>query len=252
VNEQNQLLRIIPLISIIIPTLQEEKILARTLKQFSSSLRDKFRFEVIVSDGGSTDDSIRIAGEYSDKVIIHTGKSKQNISMGRNQGARAAQGAILIFLNADVIIEDPEKFLLQMLEDMRDGRIVAATCNVNIYPKEELIRDWVFHNFFNGYFWLLNILGMGMGRGECHVIRKDVFEKVDGYNETMAAGEDYELFLRLHRLGKIKFVRELTVFESPRRFRKYGYLWISILWFLNALSVFLFDRPMTDEWKPVR
>ena len=177
---------------------------------------------------------------------------KQNISMGRNQGAWVAQGDVLIFLNADVIIEDPNKFFSLMLNAIGGDQIVAATCNVNIYPAQERISDWMFHNFFNGYFWLLNLLGMGMGRGECHVIKTEVFKKVNGYNETMAAGEDYELFLRLHRLGKIKFVRQLTVFESPRRFRKYGYLWISILWFINALSVFLFDRSMVDEWKPVR
>ena len=239
-------------ISIIIPTLQEEKALRDTLLQFTSSLRRQFNLEIIVSDGGSADNTVKIGREYADKIIVHSDKMKQNISMGRNQGAWVAQGDVLIFLNADVIIEDPNKFFSLMLNAIGGDQIVAATCNVNIYPAQERISDWMFHNFFNGYFWLLNLLGMGMGRGECHVIKTEVFKKVNGYNEMMAAGEDYELFLRLHRLGKIKFVRQLTVFESPRRFRKYGYLWISILWFINALSVFLFDRSMVDEWKPVR
>ena len=241
-----------PQISIIIPTLQEGKYLKRTLEQFPQSVRDSFHIEIIVSDGGSTDTTLRIANDYADKVITHTAKTKQNISMGRNRGACVAKGDILIFLNADVVIEDIPKFFRLMIAAIQDKRFAAATCNVNIYPEEERISDWMFHNFFNGYFWCLNLIGMGMGRGECHVVRKEVFNEVNGYNESMAAGEDYELFLRLHRMGKIKFVRQLTVFESPRRFRKYGYIWISILWFLNALNVFLFDRSMVDEWKPVR
>ena len=239
-------------ISIIIPTLQEEKALRDTLLQFSSSLRRQFNLEIIVSDGGSADNTVKIGREYADKIIVHSDKMKQNISMGRNQGAWVAQGDVLIFLNADVIIDDPNKFFSLMVNAIGGDQIVAAPRNANLYPPQGRISDWMFHNFFNGYFWLLNLLGMGMGRGECHVIKTEVFKKVNGYNETMAAGEDYELFLRLHRLGKIKFVRQLTVFESPRRFRKYGYLWISILWFINALSVFLFDRSMVDEWKPVR
>jgi predicted glycosyltransferase involved in capsule biosynthesis len=93
---------------------------------------------------------------------------------------------------------------------------------------------------------------MGMGRGECQVVKRKTFEQIGGYNESIAAGEDYELFLRLEKTGKIRFVREVTVFESPRRFRKYGYLSISLLWFINGVSVLLFDRSVTDEWKPVR
>lgn len=241
-----------PQISIIIPTLLEEKTLVRTLEQFSPALHKQFGLEIIVSDGGSTDATLAIAREGSDMVIEHVGPSPQNISVGRNRGAAASHGEILVFLNADVMIEEPEKFLSTMLRVMGDGHIAAATCNVNIYPEEERLSDWLFHNFINGYFWLLNVLGKGIGRGECHVVRKKAFEDVGGYDEAIAAGEDVELFRRLGKGGTIIFVRTLTVFESPRRFRKHGYLWITLLWILNDLGVVFIRRSIVDHWEPVR
>lgn len=251
-HNQDPSLSEVPRVSVIIPTLEEERTLRRTLEQFSTDLRKTFQLEIIVSDGGSTDCTLAIARDLADVVIEHDGTCRQNISRGRNRGARAARGEILFFLNADVHIEDPDKFFRMMIEAVENKQVAGATCNVNIYPEEATMLDWAFHNFFNGYFWLLNIFGMGMGRGECQVVRKRTFEQMGGYNESIAAGEDYELFLRLEKTGRIKFVRDVTVFESPRRFRKYGYLSISLLWFINGVSVLLFDRSVTDEWKPVR
>ncbi|MDI6766751.1 MAG: glycosyltransferase [Bacteroidota bacterium] len=241
-----------PLISIVIPTLQEERIITRTLTQFSQALREQFHLEIIVSDGGSTDETLTLAARLADKVVPHIDKERQNISIGRNRGAQAAEGEIIVFINADVLIENVQRFFLEISDTMKNRAVVGATCNVNIYPEEQLVKDWMFHNFYNGYFWFLNLLGMGAGRGECHVVRKEIFERVSGYNPKFAAGEDYDLFLRMQKFGKIKFIRTLTVFESPRRFRKYGYLWISILWFLNAISVLFFHRSLVDHWKTIR
>jgi len=238
--------------SIIIPTLQEGKLLFNTLRQFTAEIRHKFNIEIIVSDGGSTDDTISIAQSYANRVVQKEAGSKQNISIGRNEGAKIATGEILIFINADVVIEDINKFFLTLSDVFGDNTIIAATCNVNIYPEEQTIKDWIFHNCFNGYFWILNLIGIGMGRGECHVVRREVFEKLNGYNNKLAAGEDFEFFMRLKKVGKVKFIRNLTVYESPRRFRRYGYFWITLQWFLNSVSVLFFKHSFVDNWEPIR
>jgi glycosyltransferase involved in cell wall biosynthesis len=95
-------------ISVIVPTLNEEKLLERMLRQFTPSLVDRFRIELVVSDGGSVDRTLEIAREHAHTVVTNGEGIKQTIAMGRNLGARRAKGSVLIFLNADTLIGDPE------------------------------------------------------------------------------------------------------------------------------------------------
>ena len=58
--------------SIIIPTLNEEKALPKLLEQLSDKkYKNKYSYEIIISDGGSTDNTLTIADQYTDKIIIH-------------------------------------------------------------------------------------------------------------------------------------------------------------------------------------
>jgi glycosyltransferase involved in cell wall biosynthesis len=172
--------------------------------------------------------------------------------MGRNIGANHAKGGIFVFLNADTVIENPPLFFATICKVMNNPGIIASTCRVNIYAEEERFSDKLFHNFFNYYFWLLNIIGIGMGRGECQIVRRDEFFEVKGYNETLAAGEDFNLFVKLRKRGKIAFIGSLVARESPRRFRKYGYRRVVVQWFLNSISVLFRGKSISDHWEPVR
>lgn len=241
-----------PAVSVIIPTLEEEKGIISLLSQFTPELRKKFKLEVIVSDGGSRDQTGEIARKYADVFVCPGYPEIQTIALGRNRGANASRGDVLMFFNADVRLDQPEVFIRTMLDVIDDDSIAAATCNVLVNPEEETAADKLFHSGFNYYCRLLNFIGMGMGRGECHVLRRTLFERVGGYNEHIAAGEDYELFLRLGKHGSIAFVPSLTVFESPRRYRAFGYVRIAFLWFLNGLSVLFFRRSLSKSWIPIR
>lgn len=239
-----------PRFSVVIPAYQEEKIILHLLRQLCEALRKSADAEVIVSDGGSTDCTREFARSHADLLVEADGP--QNIAAGRNRGARSARGEILVFLNADVRLDDPARFFRIMGEVMAEPGTVAATCNVLVNPEEERASDYCFHHLFNLYCRFLNAIGMGMGRGECHVIRRSAFEAAGGYREEITAGEDYELFMRMRRSGGVRFVRSLAVFESPRRYRVYGYARITALWFLNGLSVLFRGRSMSKTWIPVR
>lgn len=239
-------------ISVIIPALNEEKLLERLLIQFDQEIKRKFDLEVIVSDGGSTDQTIEIANKFSDRVILHKEKFRQNISQGRNAGAKKSLGDVLIFLNADTGVKDLDFLLSESLNEIFANSVTAIACPIFIFPDEEKFSDKTFHFFYNNYVRMLNKYFMGMGRGECHIISRDKFFEANGYNEKLAAGEDYDLYVRLKKIGKLKFRKDLIVFESPRRYRKFGYARVFWDWAKNSVAVTLFNRSISKTWEAVR
>ena len=97
--------------SVIVPTLNEAKLLPDLLKQLTDArLKELYKPEIIVSDGGSIDDTVKIALDYADIITVHTGDKLQTIAEGRNKGAEFASGDILMFFNGDVRIKEPLNF----------------------------------------------------------------------------------------------------------------------------------------------
>jgi glycosyltransferase involved in cell wall biosynthesis len=239
-------------ISVIVPTLNEEKLLERMLKQFTPALVERYHIDIVVSDGGSADGTLAIAARHAHTVVTNPEGIKQTIAMGRNIGARSARGSVFVFLNADTLIGDPESFFATVNAEIRAPGLAALTCRVEVYPDERRPMDRAFHGFYNWFFAMMNNVGMGMGRGECHIMTREVFDAVHGYADRIAAGEDYDLFRRLERVGRVRFLDSVVVYESPRRYRRYGYLYVTVSWFVNFLAVFFLRRSILSEWKPVR
>ncbi len=244
------------LISVVVPTLMEEKILEETLSIYTNEFKKKHNLELIVSDGGSTDGTIEIAKKYADKVVIHDGKSRQTISDGRNMGAEAAAGDTIVFINADTIPEDVD-FFFEFINRWHNGKTnyknaEALACTVNPLETNLRIKDKLFYAFYNRYVHFLNIVGLGMGRGECQIVRKKTFNRVGGYNEKYAAGEDFDLYRRIGKIAKIGFVKQLVVKESIRRFKRYGYFKTVLFWTMNSIYVMIFGKSYSKQWEAIR
>lgn len=243
-----------PQISVIIPTFNEEKLINQTISQFTPELKQKYNIQLIISDGGSTDNTLKFlkSGGQADKIVEAKPGEPQNIPQGRNAGAKSARGKYFYFFNADTLIKDIDNFFKTSISAFENTKYLALTCRIHVFPDDVRLCDKMFHGFYNNYVRILNSLGMGMGRGECHMVRSEVFWKIEGYNEELAAGEDYDLYRRIRKFGRIKFLKGLTVYESPRRYRKFGYKKVFGDWTRNSLSVLFKNKSVSKVWEAVR
>ena len=235
-----------PKISVIIPTLQEEKYIATTLLKLT---KIKPQVEIIVVDGGSEDNTVKVAREFTDKVY---GIAERGIAKARNYGAKHSNGDILLFLDADAI--PPNDFAEKLIGTFKDPKVVGATCST--MPLRPKLAEAIFFIYLNLMIRISCALPYArfkwQSRGEFFAVRKEVFQKIGGFNESMAVTEDYDLSCRLSEIGKLAFIKNLTVYESNRRMRKEGLLKTVGTWLVNVISYTLHGKTISTDWEPVR
>ena len=230
------------MISIIIPTRNEEKIIGPILKKIRDELT-AHEYELIVSDGGSTDRTVEIAKQYA-RVLEYRGAERHTIAWGKNEGARQARGDMFIFIGADVEIPDPNRFFTTaLLCFARDPQLVGLTVNLRVHPKEATLADRIFFGLVNiDHHLNNNVTRTGSASGEFQMIPRAAFEKVRGYKEYLAVAEDNDMFRRLAQTGHKRFESVLTVYHTGRRGHEIGWPRLLREWFINYISLQFFDR----------
>jgi rSAM/selenodomain-associated transferase 2 len=199
------------LISVIIPTLNEES----TIEGLLRSLAAAGAREIIVADGGSTDRTEEMARPYATVIRCARGRAAQ-----MNCGARHAAGDVLWFLHADTRIETGA---LKAIEGaMGDPLIVGGNFDIAFDGEDRAARIFAWINRQRYRF--------GIFYGDSGIfVRRSVFEEFGGYREWPIL-EDYELARRLWKRGRVAFLRE-RIQVSDRRWRKGG-LWATLWqWF---------------------
>ena len=245
-------MRYAPMISIVIPTLNEEKVIGESLRALKS--RMTVPGEIIVSDGGSTDKTVEIARQWADRVVVYSGTARQTISAGRNDGAAAATGEFLIFMDADSRIEDPDAFLLEALRQFEaHPEVVGLTARVRVYPEQETLMDRVVFGVLSFNVRVLNnVFRRGESVGEFQMMRKESFDKLGGFRTDLVTREDADMFLRLSHVGRTRLDPNLLVYHSGRRAHKMGWPRLLWDWTVNTIWVALFDKAFLKEWKVIR
>ncbi|KKW19277.1 MAG: Glycosyl transferase family 2 [Parcubacteria group bacterium GW2011_GWA2_51_10] len=238
------------MISIIIPALEEEKYIEDTVRQFEKL---SFPHEVIVSDGHSHDRTVEISRACADKVVVFQG-ARHNPSIGRNDGAKAASGDILVFVDGSVIVPDPDAFFRRALSYFEnDASFVSLSVPQWVYPEKETMTDKIMLTITN---WVLriqnNVFRRGVGSGKFMMLRRRAFEKIGGFREDLATREDGDLGLRISKVGRAYFDPKLCIYYSGRREHAMGWARLLWMWMTNSLAVALFDKSVTEEWKPIR
>ncbi|MBI9106321.1 MAG: glycosyltransferase [Spirochaetales bacterium] len=199
-------------ISVIIPTKNEEELLPKLLR--SIQLQDYKDYEVIVADAKSSDSTREIALNFGAKVV-----DGGMPGAGRNAGARAAEGDLFIFLDADVII--PPHFMTNLHAEMQERYIDVATCSIK--PLSDIQLDRIIHKLINLTI-LANLRVDPKAFGFCIFITRRLFERIGGFDETIKVAEDNDLVKRASEFRPLRYLNKTFLHVSVRRFEKEGRL----------------------------
>ncbi len=204
------------MLSIIIPTLNEEKYLPRLLE---SIRRQNFSdYEIIVSDGGSSDKTEEIAKSF--KATFFVDSSIRHPSAQRNNGARISKGDTLLFLDADSVL--PSGFLPAVYEEFVTKDLAIAGFYVKFNPNRPHynIYSFISNNIcrFKQYTKHPAAIGAGL------ISRRSVHEAINGFDLEVILAEDYDYCARASVFGKFRILTSAKILYSSRRIEKEGFL----------------------------
>ena len=241
-----------PCISLIVPARNEEQLLPRLLDSIEVARRTYRHgpdaIEVIVADNVSTDNSVAIARARQCRIAT---VEKRVIAAVRNGGAAVATAPILAFVDADARIH-PETF--NAIDDaMRSGRYVAGASGITLERMSLGIATT--YAVLVGF-----VLLTGMDTGVTFY-RRDAFEAVGGYRETMLFAEDIRILFDHLRWGRrrglrLTRLRQAKAIFSTRKFDERGdwhyvthMITLPFRWLLLRRSA---DRLVREYWYDVR
>lgn len=221
-------------VSFVVPTLNEEKRIARCVKAILPQLR--VGDEIIVVDNGSSDRTNEIARKLGCKIVK---ENKKGLSNARNAGAKAAKGDILCFIDADGQVSG--NWLEEALQALKDPKI-SAVSGLNIFESEDPVKRFWYNTWTVGAYTFVmsfhSLLSWTFLVGNNMAIRKDVFEELGGFEAVV--GEDFWLS---HNFGKRKYNfkgevnLKMVVKLSSRRFDQKGFLKTVFMdWIVDALT----------------
>ena len=212
-------------ISVVIPVFNAAEYLRLCLSDLA--LSEETYFECIVVDDGSTDDSAEVAKQFGAKVLSTGGRLGP--ACARNLGARAAQGDILLFLDADVC---PYPDILRRISGAfaEDSQLDALIGSYDDSPESK--------DFISQYRNLMHCFVHQHGRKQactfwsgCGAIRRELFLQHAGFDESYGrpAIEDIELGYRLCQAQRKVVLDKDVLVKHLKRWTFWGLLRTDIL-----------------------
>jgi rSAM/selenodomain-associated transferase 2 len=216
-------------ISVIIPVVDEAAFIGRAIEQFTSH-PFKDNIELIVVDGGSIDETKKIANEAG-AFVMESARRCRAAQM--NLGASRARHSILYFVHADVLV--PKSFYEDILFSLGKGHSCGCyRSDFGRYPG--LMR-------LNAFMTRFNILTF-RGGDQTLFITRAAFQKLNGFDEYYTIMEDYDLIDRIWK-EKLPFdLIQKDVIISVRKYENNSWLRVQLA---NGVAMFFFKQGKNPE-----
>ncbi len=234
-------------LSVVIPAYNEEKYIGDCLRSVHEHAPQNV--DVIVVDNGSTDKTATIARSFPG-VRVESEPSK-GTNHARQRGLQAAGGDLLAFIDAD------SQVLLGWFETInrefsRDATLICLTgpCEYDHLPRWQRIA-------MNMYWKYVTVaahhLTASLLIGANFVVKKDAMVRIGGFDTSLVFyGDDTDVARKLHRIGRVRFLRTFVIRTSSRRLQKEGLLKSAWLYFTNYCWQLFTHRSLTKNSVDVR
>jgi glycosyltransferase involved in cell wall biosynthesis len=217
--------------SVIVPTLNEEELIESCLKSILAQNFPRKDFEIIVSDGYSSDKTVKIAKLYADKVVV---TKKRGLWYGRNFGAKYAKGKYFVFIDADTLID--KSYLKTVHEAFENGYLGVSTL---FRFSENFARIKSAELCCKVYYKIKSLIGQDHLFG-CNIcVSRKGFELTGGFRDLTL--EDTGMAKDLKKFGNVKCINRTLVVTSSRRLDDFGvwstYNYYIDLWIIQKLNL---------------
>ena len=225
------------MLSIIIPTLNEENYLPRLLNCIK---KQNFKdYEIIVADANSKDKTRKVAKDFGCKIVKGGLPAK-----GRNEGAKIIKEDLILFLDGDALL--PEDFLEKTLKEFKQRNLDIASfiltpISKRKYPK---ILFNIFYNYPLRFFekkWAHAMIAI--------LVKNNLHESLKGFDEEIKIGEDHYYVQQGSKLGKFGVIKTTEIFTSLRRFRREGWIRVGLKYGLGEVYMKLFGPIKREIFK---
>ncbi len=204
-------------VSIIIPTLNEAENIVRLIERLQRYGEDRLH-EIIVVDGGSTDDTCQLARESGARVLQSSTKGR---ARQMNYGADRSTGNILYFVHGDTL--PPKSYMSDIFQALQEG-----------------YQSGIFRFKFDSDRWILKINSWFTrfdrlwcrGGDQSIFVTRTTFEDLNGYRDDYLIMEDYDFMIRLRKKYPFKIIQKDTL-VSARKYETNGYLRVQVANFIT-------------------
>jgi glycosyltransferase involved in cell wall biosynthesis len=242
-------------VSFSIPAYNEEAIIGKCIESVLAEIqRSGVPAEIVVINNASTDRTRDVASQYPGVRVVD--EMEKGLTRARAAGMRVSDGDIIANIDADTLV--PPGWLTTVRKRFSNNPNLVALSGPYIYYDLSFFERGLANLFYaigyGTYIIFHYVLRTGgMLQGGNFVIRRDAFEKVGGFDKSIAFyGEDTDVARRLTKVGEVVWTWQLPMYTSGRRIKAEGIVTVGFRYTLNYFAVNILGKPATKMYRDIR